>query len=121
MPIKIRQTPYQRSGGPHVGPYQVHPDLVRSQLGVIAMAGSNELPTSLGEDPDPASTDLTVISYDPGPQDTTTSGGRVRQLLKDLVDRLDNIILFGVGPDFVWSDGSTLEGSAGMSIGEWVF
>jgi len=120
MTIKIRQTPYERSGGAHVGPYTVFPDEVRAQLGVIAMAGSSELPTTLGEDPDPADPSFTVVSYDPGPQDAATPAGRVRQLLKDLVDRSASINLFGLGPDFVWEDGSTLEGSAGGAIGTWI-
>jgi hypothetical protein len=113
MTIKIRQTPVSRLYG---GPYHVFPDLVRTHLTVIAMAGSEDMPGTLGEDSDPADSDLTVVSYDPGPQDTTTPQGRVRQLLKNLVDRAGDITLFGVGPDFVWSDGSTLEtGSAGGS------
>lgn len=121
MAIKIRQTPYQRSGGPHVGPYQVHPDRVRADITVIAMAGSADLPGTLGEDPDAGNSDLTVISYDPGAQDAGTAPGRVRNTLKTLVDRPGEIILFGVGPDFVWSDGSTIEASAGAAIGSWIF
>jgi hypothetical protein len=121
MAIKIRQTPYQRSGGPNVGPYQVHPDRVRADVTVIAMAGSNDLPETLGEDPDSTNPDLTAVSYDPGPQDTSTAPGRVRDGLKTLVDRPGEIILFGVGPDFVWSDGSTIDGSAGAAIGNWIF
>lgn len=121
MPVKIRQTPYQRMGGPNVGPYNVFPDDVRAHLGVIAMAGTQELPDTLGEDPDPNDATLTVISYNPGPQDATTTIGRIRQLLKDLVDRGSETIIFGVGPDFVWDDGSSIEASAGGEIGDWVF
>jgi hypothetical protein len=118
MTIRIRQTPYERPGGSYRGPFQVYPDDVRGHLGVIAMAGSNELPESLAEDPDPNDPNFTVISYDPGPQDATTAAGRVRQILKDLVDRPDRIILVGVGPDFLWSDGVTLRASPGGAIGD---
>jgi hypothetical protein len=84
------------------------------------MAGSQELPGSFGEEPhsDP---EFTRITYDPGPQDVTTPAGKVRQHLKDLVDGAQEITLFGVGPDFVWSDGSTIGDSAGGAIGHWIF
>jgi hypothetical protein len=121
MGLKIRQTPYERTGGPHTGPYQVHPDEVRAQLMVIAMAGSGELPGTFAEEPDPVETDFTIISYDPGNQDLTTSAGRVRTLLKALVDRPNAVKIFGVGPDFFWADGTTLEASAGAAIGDWIF
>jgi hypothetical protein len=99
----------------------MYPDEVRAQLGVIAMAGSPELPGSLGEGQDPADSNYTLLTYDPGPQDLSTSAGKVRQKLKDLVDRTQVITIFGVGPNFLWSDGSTIEASAGGAIGDWIF
>lgn len=121
MTVKIRQSPYERDSGPNAGPYPVHSDLVRAQLGVIAMAGSPDLPVDLGEDDDPADSNYTIVTYDPGPQDSTIAPGRVRQLLSDLVNQPGDVILFGVGPDFVWSDGSTIDASAGAAIGNWIF
>jgi hypothetical protein len=120
MAIRIRQTPFTRSGD-NPGPYPMHPDDVLAQLIVIAMAGSTELPGTLGDDPDPVDSEYTIVSYDPGPQDTTTPEGRVRQRLKDLIDGGEDIKIFGVGADFVWSDGSTISDSAGGAIGSWIF
>jgi hypothetical protein len=117
MTIKIRQTPFERSWGDHPGTFPVYPDEVLAQLGVIAAAGSSELPV-LGDDPDPHDPNLTIISYEPGPVDATTPAGRVRQILKDLVDRPEEIVLVGVGPDFVWGDGDTLRASPGGAIGD---
>ena len=97
MPVRIRQTPYTRSGGANVGPYTVFPEEVFAQLGVIAMAGSDQLPGSLGDNPDPADSAYSIVSFDPGPQDTTSAPGRVRQLLKDLVDGGDDVRLMGFG------------------------
>lgn len=121
MPVRIRQTPYTRSGGANIGPYTVFPDEVFAQLGVIAMAGSDQLPGSLGDNADPADSAYSIVEFDPGPQDTTSAPGRVRQLLKDLVDGGDDVRIFGMGEDFVWDDGSTLEDSAGGAIGSWIF
>ncbi len=121
MAVRIRRTPYTRSGGANLGPYTVFPDEVFAQLGVIAMAGSDQLPGSLGDSPDPADSAYSIVTFDPGPQDAATAQGRVRQLFKDLVDGGENVILFGMGEDFVWEDGSTLEDSAGGAIGEWIF
>ncbi|WP_306536036.1 CFI-box-CTERM domain-containing protein [Geobacter sp.] len=112
MTIRIRQTPFDREFGDNPGTFEVHPDLVLAQIGVIAMAGSEDLPETLGEEPDPGDPDYQIVTYDPGPQDTTTPAGRVRQLLKDLVDSPSVITLIGLGPDFVYPDGYTFEDSA---------
>ena len=110
MTIKIRTTPFERNSGSHPGTFEVHHDVVLSHLIEIAMAGSSELPGDFGDDPDPNDTDLSIIRFDPGPQDTTTAAGRVRQKLKDLIDRPGDIILFGFDSDYVYGDGTTLSG-----------
>jgi hypothetical protein len=121
MTIQIRTAPYERVGGDHLGPFEVHPDLVQMHLGVIAMSGTEDLPGSMNTDTDPADPEYLLLEWDPGPQDTTTASGQVRQLLKDMVDSSRDFKLFGVGPGFVWSDGSTLRDGAGGALGSFLF
>jgi hypothetical protein len=113
MTLAIRQAPYLVDGTD----YGVHPDEVRGNLGVIAIAGDSELPASLGEDPDPTDSNYTVVSFNPGTQDLGTARGRVRDRLRQLTTSGRRYEVVGVGFDFVWWDGTSIEASPGVTNG----
>lgn len=117
MTIRIRTTPYMNSRGT----FPVHADLARTQLGIIAAGGTNDLPGSYGDHPDPADSNYQIVDYDPGPQDTSTPAGRVRQRLRTMVTESDSYEIIGIGTDFTWGDGATVQTNPAETLGNTVF
>jgi hypothetical protein len=108
MAVRIRETPFTNSKGT----FTLHPDGVRADLMIIA-----DLDGSFGDAPDPGEAGFSVIQFAPGPLDTTTAAGRVKDQLKTLVDRGSVLDILGVGADFLHPDGTTIETSPGATSG----
>jgi hypothetical protein len=116
--IRIRKTPYMNPKGT----FATHSDDVRTQLGVVASAGSADLPASYGDHDDPMdATNYAIVDFDPGAVDTSTASGRVKQRLRDLVTQTTSYEIIGMGWDFVFGDGTTVQVEAGVTLGTTVF
>jgi len=116
--IRIRKTPVVNSKGM----FTLHSDDVRTQLGVIAAGGENNLPDSYGDHDDPADpANYSVVDFNPGPVDTSTASGRVKDRLHTLVTQSRGYEIIGMGFDFVFSDGTTVQAEAGLTLGTTVF
>ncbi len=116
--IRIRKTPYMNPKGT----FATHSDEVRAQLGVIAAGGTNTLPASYGDHDDPADpTNYSLVDYDPGTVDTSTASGRVMDRLRNLVTQTESYEIIGMGWDFVFGDGTTVQVEAGLTLGDTVF
>lgn len=108
MAVRIRETPLTNSQGT----FTLFPDRVRADLMIIA-----DLDGSFGDSPDPANAGFSLIQFAPGPLDTSTPAGRVKEQLKALVDRSTVLTILGVGPDFLYPDGTTIEAAPGQTSG----
>lgn len=117
MTVRIRETSITNASGT----FNVHPDIVRAHLMIIASGGSGDLEPSFGDNPDPSDGNFSIVVFNPGTVDTSTTSGQLKERLKVLVDQTDNYIIIGVGWDFVWGDGDTVEASPGGALGDTVF
>ncbi|MFX0195892.1 MAG: hypothetical protein ACFFCW_07205 [Candidatus Hodarchaeota archaeon] len=115
--VRIREASYTNASGT----FNVHPDLVRGHLVIIASGGTGELAPSFGDNPDPNDNNYSIAEFNPGSVDTSNASGRVKARLKELIDQPDNYIIIGVGWDFIWGNGDTIEASPGGTLGDTVF
>jgi hypothetical protein len=105
--------------------FEVFPDRVRSHLMIIASASQTDFDSSFGDQPVDADGDGTneasKVLYQPVIADPATDAGTVKTNLKALVDRADDIEIFGVGWDWILSKGGdTSSTSPAIQLGRTV-
>lgn len=118
MTVRIREADYETATGVT---YPVRADETRGHLMIIASGGTMSLEPSFGDAPDPADPAYSIVQYDPGPQDTATSSGQVRERLKALVDEAADNQIIGVGGETIWSDGTTVQATPAFALGDTLF